>query len=693
MKTDKVYYDEAKAILEDPQKIASAGDVKELIEIIQWADRKYYVEDHPVLSDQEYDKLYAILKAVENEHPQWQFDYSPTQNVADGLNSDFEKVDHIRPMLSLDNSYNAEDLREWNGRIERLLDTQSVQYTVEPKFDGASISAWVSEHQIQRVLTRGNGTTGDDITRNARQIKSLPQYIRHEEDLAQAEIRGEVVMKWTHFDNYNEWLVNEGKSPMVNPRNAASGSLRMKDPKELKRRKLTAFMYHVSYYEAIEKRPFDTHLGALEWLQAMGFQTALKYTQICTGIEEVVQYCRDFELRRDDLGFEIDGMVVKVNALSLQDKLGSTAHHPRWAMAYKFAAKQATSKLERVEYQVGRTGSVTPVAKIEPVFVGGVTISSVSLFNEDAIREKDLMLGDVVVVERSGDVIPYIRKSLAELRTGDEKPILFPGQCPVCQTPLLKEENDAAWRCPNYDCEAQIEERLIHFVSKNAMDIKHIGESHIRKLYEMKMIRKPEDIYTMDVGLLEGQEGYGEKTIENMRAAIEESKDRAAHRVLFALGVRHVGQVTAQNICLQLKDSLWELEAWTREELEAIDDVGPIVARSVWEYFRSESARETLHSLESSGVNLAIAQKEQNTEGPLSGKTILFTGAMNMKRKEAEELAESRGASILSGVSAKLDYLVVGEKAGSKLQKAEKLGTVKILTEEQFLDLINTDGS
>ncbi len=691
MKTDKEYFDFAKAVIQNTEPIDSATKVQSLIETIQWADRKYYVEDNPMLSDTEYDLLFAKLKLTEGENPQWQFSYSPSQNVADGLNDDFEKVNHLQPMLSLDNSYNDEDLRDWNERIKKILGDQKFEFTVEPKFDGASISAWISEHSIERVLTRGNGTTGDDITRNARQIKSLPQYVSYEENLAQAEVRGEVVMKWTDFDNYNAYLESEGKPPMVNPRNAASGSLRMKDPMELQKRRLSAFMYHVSYFRPENERPYDTHLGALKWLEKLGFQTALKYTGQCADIEGVIQYCLDFEAKRDDMGFEIDGMVVKVNSLAQQEELGSTAHHPRWAMAYKFKAKQATTKLERVEYQVGRTGAITPVAKIEPVFVGGVTISSVSLFNEDTIRDKDLKLGDVVVVERSGDVIPYIRKSLPELRTGAEKEIEFPAACPVCETTLIKEDEDVAWRCPNYDCPAQNEERLIHFVSKNAMDIKSMGESHVRKFYQMGMIRKPEDIYTMDLEVLRGEEGYGDKTIENLRTAIEESKNRAPNRVLFALGVRHVGQTTAKNIVQQLDHSLWEIERWSIEELESIEDIGPKVAKSIYEYFHSASAKDTLTSLERSGVNLEIQKQKEISNSALNGKTFLFTGAMQMKRAEAEEMAEAKGGKILSGVSSKLDYLVVGEKAGSKLAKAEKLGTVNILTEDEFLELIKTN--
>ncbi len=687
MKSDKEYYDTARYLISNQETIDSEKAVKELIEIIQWADKKYYVQDKPVLTDKEYDTLFSLLKNIEKKHPEWEWSFSPTKRVAEGLNERFEKVEHIVPMLSLNNSYNAEDLIDWDRKNMNSLVVQEVEYTVEPKFDGASISLQIDKHSYDKVLTRGNGVVGDDITINAQQIKSLPMYVPISSDLGTVEVRGEVVMAYKDFREYNEKLLARGEEPMANPRNAASGSLRMKNPEDVSERNLTAFLYHVSYVEnEIEGWNIKTHYDFLTWLDRLSFTTPIEYTEVCQGIAAVIAYCQDFEERRDDLPFEIDGMVIKVNSLDWQDKLGSTAHHPRWAMAYKFKARQANTKLLNIEFQVGRTGIITPVAKLEPVYVGGVTISSVSLFNEENIAEKNIRIGDTVVVERAGDVIPYIVRSIPELRPEDALKLEFPERCPSCDFKLTKVESEAAWRCDNYDCPEQVVGRLAHFVSKDAMDIQYMGESIVERLVQEGFILKPEDIYTFDVDRLLTLEGFKEKSVSNLKAAIEQSKHRPLHNILFALGIRHVGITTAKMLVRQVEKDLLELQEWSQEKLQALEDVGPKVARSVFDFFHSQSSLHTLDSLGRSGVVLTKSQESVSRD--LEGKTFLFTGTLTVKRKEAEARVEALGARILGSVSSKLDFLVVGENAGSKLDKAKKLENVNILQEEQWNEMM-----
>ncbi len=688
MVTDKEYYEAARSFIDKPTSVDSKAQVKELIKILQWADKKYYVQDQPVLTDKEYDTLFALLKSVESQHPDWLLANSPTQRVAEGLNENFEKVEHIVPMLSLSNSYNAEDLLEWDLKNRTSLEVDAIEYTVEPKFDGASISVQIQDHQYARVLTRGNGVIGDDITKNARRINSLPMYVPMPPELGTVEVRGEVVIAFKDFEAYNQKLIARGDQPMANPRNAASGSLRMKNPEDVAERNLTAFLYHVSYVEnEIEGWDVASHYDYLEWLDRLSFTTPLKYTGKFQDISGVIEYCQDFEEKRDTLPFEIDGMVVKVNKLAWQDRLGSTAHHPRWAMAYKFKARQANTRLLNIDFQVGRTGIVTPVAKLEPVFVGGVTISSVSLFNEENIAEKNIRIGDTVVVERAGDVIPYIVRSVPELRPEDATEFQFPSQCPSCGFNLVKEESEAAWRCNNYDCDEQVVGRLAHFVSKDAMDIGNMGESVVEKLVQVGLIKKPEDIYTFDVDQLLTMEGFKEKSVTNLKSAIETSKGRPLHNVLFALGIRHVGITTAKTLVRQVERNLMELEEWSEEKLQGLDDVGPKVAKSVYDFFHTESTLKTLYTLRDAGVQLE--KKESNSSGGLTDKTFLFTGTMSIKRKDAEARVEALGARILGSVSSKLDYLIVGENAGSKLDKAKKLNNVTILEEAQWEEMMS----
>jgi DNA ligase (NAD+) len=673
-------------------------EIENLRKVLRFHEYRYAVMDDPLLADYEYDQLYKQLEKIEEDNPALLTGDSPTQRVAKGLTKDFPTVQHLVGMLSLENSYNAEDLLDWDRKARELSGLEEVEYCAEPKFDGASISLIYENDLLVRAATRGDGVQGDDITPNIKQIKSVPLSAAFSDyGVQQIEIRGEVLMSKKSFKKYNDDLAAAGLPPLANPRNAASGSLRIKDPAEVKRRNLEAFLYHVSYFTAdgLDEQTgkkgdvaLSTHSNSLAMLWNLGFRSPVKEKRLFKNIQEVIDYAKAFEADRDNLPYEIDGMVIKVNSIELQDKLGQTTHHPRWAIAYKFKARQGTSKLRSVEFQVGRTGSVTPVAKIDPVPIGGVTVGSISLFNEDVIKEKDLMIGDTVLVERAGDVIPYIVKSQAELRDGSETPIVFPKKCPVCDHKLVKPEEEAVWRCINPTCPAQVVERIIHFVSKDAMDIRSFGEANVKKFYELGLLKSIPGIYHISFEKISTLEGFGKKSIDNLTAAIEKSKLQPLHRVIFGLGIRYVGETTAK-ILANAINYLPDAANLSQEELLNLEDVGPKVAGSIYEFFRNTDNLELLKQLEASGVNLRSTKKQAQAGGNLEGQTFLFTGTlMQLKRTEAEEMVEANGGKLLGGVSSKLNYLVVGEDAGSKLEKAKKITSIHVITEQEFLTLI-----
>ncbi|MBK7097855.1 MAG: NAD-dependent DNA ligase LigA [Sphingobacteriales bacterium] len=679
----------------DDTVLQSVQETETLRQILRFHEYRYYILDDPLIADTQYDRLYKLLERTEKAYPEHITQDSPTQRVGKNITGNFVTVQHLVPMLSLDNSYSSDDLKDFDRKAKQATGLQQITYCVEPKFDGGSISLIYENDFLARGATRGNGIEGDDITSNIKQIRTVPLSAAFSKyGIQQIEIRGEVLINKNNFKKYNEELIEKGLVPLANPRNAASSTLRIKDAAELRRRNLEAFVYHISYYSLLpgSETPvaLKTHEGALKLLWDMGFRSPQKEKMIFNQIENVIAYCNEFEEKRDNLPYEIDGMVIKVNDIALQEELGMTSHHPRWAIAFKFKARQATSKLLNVEFQVGRTGSITPVAKIEPVYIGGVTVSSISLFNEDIIKEKDLKIGDAVLVERAGDVIPYIVKSLAELRTGDEREIVFPEKCPVCHNELFKEDGEAVWRCVNIECPAQVVERMIHFASKDAMDIRGFGEANVRKFYEQGWLADIPGIYKLDFNKIALLEGFGKKSIDNLRQAIEQSKQQPLHRLIFGLGIRHVGETTAKALAQKI-NHLFELKGFTEEQLQTLDDIGPIVAGSIYHFFHNESNIQMLEELEELGVQMQNPNSSTTAGGSLLGQTFLFTGTLpTLKRSDAEAMAEARGGKILSGVSAKLNYLVVGEEAGSKLEKAKKLGTVKIISEEEFLKLINS---
>lgn len=673
--------------------IISSDSIHLLRDVLRFHEYNYYVVNEPLISDYEFDILYKSLEKIEKAHPELITEDSPTQRVGSSLNTSFTTVPHLVPMLSLENSYNAEDLLDWDRKVRELAGTSEVEYCVEPKFDGASISLIYQNNMLQRAATRGNGVEGEEITANIKQIRTVPLSATFTDfNIQQIEIRGEVLMNKSSFKSYNDQLVEQQLPPLANPRNAAAGALRMKDPQDVKKRNLEAFLYHVSYIlqdknVGNENMP-NTHYKMLEMLWKMGFKSPVNEMKVAASIHEVIRYVEEYETKRDNLPYEIDGMVIKVNHLALQEQLGMTTHHPRWAMAFKFKARQGTSILRKVEFQVGRTGSITPVAKIDPVPIGGVTVSSISLFNEDVVREKDLRIGDTVLVERAGDVIPYIVKPLQELRIGTEEPIVFPKNCPVCSDVLFKPEDEAVWRCININCSAQVVERIIHFVSKDAMDIKSFGEANVRKFYEKGLLKDIPGIYKLDFTQISQMEGFGSKSIENLEKAIQQSKSQPLYRLLFALGIRYVGETTAKtlsNAVLHLKD----LKDYSVEQLQRLDDVGIKVATSIVSFFQNPDNIAMLTELEDLGIKLTNEKKENAPSGDLQGLNFLFTGTLTqLKRSEAEAMVEQQGGNIVSGVSSKLNYLVVGEDAGSKLEKAKKINTIKVISEEDFLKMI-----
>jgi len=684
------------ALLKDTAAI-SASQLALLRQILRFHEYRYYVEDNPLVSDEEYDRLYKKLEAFEAANPASITPDSPTQRVGANLTGQFATVRHLVPMLSLENSYNSDDLGDWDKKVQEAAGGTQIRYCVEPKFDGASISLLYENDQLVRAVTRGDGIEGEDVTANIRQIRSIPLSAPFSSyGIQQIEIRGEVMMSKASFQKFNDKQAEAGLPILANPRNAASGSLRLKDPAAVRSRGLDAFLYHISDTVLIPgKTPtglLDSHSGNLALLWKCGLRSPTKESEIFDNIETVVAHVGDFEAMRDTLPYEIDGMVIKVDEIALQEHLGMTSHHPRWAMAYKFKARQATSVILAVEFQVGRTGAITPVAKIEPVFLAGVTISSISLFNEDIIREKDLCIGDTVLVERAGDVIPNIVKPLEELRKGTQTPIIFPTECPVCHAALHKPEGESVWRCINPNCEAQVVEKMIHFVSKDAMDIRSFGESNVRKFYKLGMLPDIPGIYKLDIEKIGQMEGFGKRSIDNLSGAIEKSKAQPLYRLIFGLGIRYVGETTAKVLAKKVA-SLWELKDFSEEQLMELEDIGPKVAGSIYDFFQAPQSIELLQELESLGLNFRGQKTALPPSGaqPFEGLSFLFTGTLeHLKRSDAEAMVEAKGGKILSGVSAKLNYLVAGAAAGSKLDKAKKLNTVNIITEAEFINMVAT---
>lgn len=678
----------------------SISQIEELRNVLKYHEYKYAVTNNPVISDYEYDQLFKKLESLESSYPDKITKDSPTQRVASDLTPDMDAVEHLSPMLSLGNSYNGEDLMDFDQQIKRLLkiaEDDDIEYCVEPKFDGGSLAIIYNQDYLVRSATRGNGIKGEEITANAKAIPSIPLKANFSGlGIEKVELRGEGLIRVENFQTINKKREADGLSVFANPRNAATGGLRMKDPNETRKRGIEVFMFQIGVALDANGKDmlpsFKTHFKGIKVLRSLGFKVPKEAIKECKSIKEAIAFCDYWQEKRTTYPYEIDGMVVKVNSLALQERAGFTQHHPRWAIAFKFKAKQATTILVDVEYQIGKIGSVTPVAKVEPVQLAGVTVSSISLHNADFIATKDLRVGDKVLIERAGDVIPYIVKSFPELRDSSVVPIDFPTHCPSCNTELIKAENEAAWRCLNINCTEQIKQRMYFHVSKNAMDIDGFGPSYIDRFYEEGWIKDLSDIYNLDYDKIATLEGFGKRSGENLEKAINKAKANPIHRFLHSLSIHHFGKKASKLIAENIAHVL-DLRQWTYDDFVDIKDIGPVVAENVVTYFKDEENIALLQKMESLGVNLTQTDDDKplqfSEDAIFAGKSILFTGTLHkMGRKEAQELAAKAGAKNISAVSSKLNILVVGEKAGSKLKKAQALGTVEILTEDEFIEMV-----
>jgi len=666
----------------------------DLRKVIGFHDWKYYVQNDAVISDYEYDQLFRLLKKVEEQFPELTTHDSPTQRVACALTKEFPEVKHLVPMLSLDNSYDEADLTEFDRRVRDLTETEHIEYCVEPKFDGASIALVYEDDLLVRGATRGDGAVGEEITNNVKVLRSLPLSAKFSKyGIKKAELRGEVIINKEKFRAINEKRLEEGLPVFQNPRNTASGALRMQDAKEVAGRGLEGFIYHLAYAVDSHGRnmlrdKIKKHSETLEILYELGFKSPFEIKKVCSSIKEVAQFCENWQEKRDSFPYEIDGMVVKVNEFRLQELTGATSHHPRWAMAYKFKARQATTRLNNVFFSVGRTGAITPIAQVEPVQLAGVTISNISLFNEDILKEKDVRIGDMVLIERAGDVIPYIVKSIPEARKGHEKIVHFPKECPSCRSKLVKEAGEAIIRCVNVNCPVQVVGRIIHFCSGGAMDIRGLGGALVYKFYEAGLLKSIADIYRLDFDKIKEMEGFGEKSVSNLRNAIEASKSQPVQRVIYGLGIRYIGETTAKTLTKNI-NHLLDLKGKTVEQLKEMEDIGPKVAGAIAEFFHNKDNIHLIHELEKLGVNMISEKTSSVRSDKLHGQTFLFTGTLEkFSRDEAEKMVEENGGKNVGSVSSKLNYLVVGNSPGSKLDKAKKINTVKVINEDEFLEMV-----
>ncbi len=661
----------------------AAQRITELREQIRHHDYRYYVEARPEISDAEYDALLQELRALEAEFPELVTPDSPTQRVAGQPVEAFRPVEHVETMLSLDNATTADQLREFEARLARALPDARFTYVCEPKIDGLGVALLYRRGRFVRGATRGDGRVGEEITQNLRTIRSLPIVLRGRlAETEEAEVRGEVFMPRAEFEKLNRALEERGEPTFANPRNAAAGSLRQKDPAVTARRPLDVFLYHVSRAETLG---FTSYWETLEALREAGFRTDPR-AERCRTLDEVLAYCARLEAERDALGYEADGVVVKVDALEHQRRLGSTSHHPRWAIAFKFAARQATTVVQAIEVQVGKTGALTPVAKLQPVELAGVTIRSVSLHNEDEIRRKDVRVGDTVLIERAGDVIPYVVQVVLARRPPGTRPFAFPDRCPACGGVAFRPPGEAYWRCLNTACPAQLKERLKHFGSRRAMDIEHLGDAAIDQLVDRGMVGDFADLYHLTVEQVAGLERFAEKSAENLVRAIQASKTRGLGRLLNALGIRLVGERVAALLARRF-GSMDRLRQVSLEELSALHGVGPQIAQSVVKFFADETNQKVVDRLAEAGV---VMTEEGVEEGPrpLAGKTFVLTGTLRrLSREAAREHIERLGGRVTGSVSRRTDYVVVGEAPGSKVDEARRLG-VALVDEPAFLALV-----
>jgi DNA ligase (NAD+) len=641
------------------------------------------VLNRPEISDEEYDRLERELRDLEARHPDLVTPDSPTQRVGEQPAEGFPQFVHRVPMLSLDNTYSEEELREFEARIFRIVGTREMEYVAELKVDGLSMALHYERGRFVRGVTRGNGVRGDDVTPNVRAIRAVPLVLAGDDPPAALEARGEVFFPRSRFEAMNRDRVERELEPFANPRNAAAGTIKSLDPKVTAGRGLDLFVYSVAH---LEGAPVRSQWEALERLQGWGLKTN-PASRLCPGLAAVLEYCAEWREKRDGLPYEIDGVVVKVNSYALQEELGFTSKFPRWAIAYKYPARQATSVVEDIGVYVGRTGKITPVAHLRPVYLGGVTVARVTLHNEEEVARKDVRRGDTVVVERGGDVIPKVVAVVEANRAPGAEPWAPPTRCPVCDADLIKPEGEVDRRCPNASCPAQIEQRLQHFAGRSAMDIEGLGEALVHQLVERSLVRSFADLYRLTLEQLVDLERMAEKSAQNLLGQIDASKHRELHRLVFGLGIRFVGERAARLLARHFR-SLEAIASATVEEIDAIYEIGPVVARSVADWFAEEANRELVRRLAEAGVNTAEAGEAPVSQA-FQGKTFVLTGGLQtMTRAEAKAAIEARGGRVTSSVSKKTDYVVFGEDPGSKLDQAREL-KVACLDEEGFRKLLN----
>jgi DNA ligase (NAD+) len=657
------------------------GRIEDLREQVRYHNRRYHVQDSPEISDAEYDALYNELEALEGEHPELVTPDSPTQRVGGEPVEGFEEVRHSVPMLSLANARKVADLREWDARVRRLLgDDESPRYVTERKIDGLAVSLRYENGRFVRGATRGNGTIGEEVTANLSTVRSIPDRL-DDSPPPVLEPRGEVYMTLEDFENLNQRQEEEGKPHFANPRNAAAGAIRQLDSRITARRPLKVYLYGIG--EGGDG--FESHSAMLDRLKDYGLRA--NPHKLHDSIESVVEECLAAASERESLPYQIDGVVVKVDSREQQLALGSVARAPRWAIAFKFEPLAGRTKLLDVVVKVGRTGALTPQAVLEPVNVGGVMISRATLHNEDYIKEKGILVGDAVIVERAGDVIPQVVKPVTEERNGDEHAFEMPTRCPVCDEPVSRPEGEVVTRCVNARCPAQALEHIIHWSSKSAMDVDGLGEKLATRLFDLGFIKDVAEVYDLRAEQLIPLEGFGEKSAENLIAAIEKSKERPFSSVLYALGIRHVGAVTADLIATRFggKDLLRGVEV---EQLTDINGLGEVVARAVVEYFDLDDNRNLIERLMERGLDFERVEGSPS-EGPLAGKRVVITGTLDRPRSYYVERLEAAGGTFTSSVSKNTDYVLAGEEAGSKLQKARELG-VPVLDDAGFEELLSS---
>ncbi len=648
---------------------------------IEHNDYRYYVLDEPEIADAEYDLLMQKLKILEAEYPEIITPDSPTQRVAGAPIESFQKVTHRVSMLSLDNAFGAEDLRSFDQRIKRMSALENLEYVLELKIDGLTAVLTYEDGRLVRAATRGDGVIGENVTHNIRTIKSIPLKLKQPVNI---EIRGEVYMDKRRFEKLNQRRIEREEQPFANPRNAAAGTVRQLDPRIASERSLDYLAYDQIY---LGDGNLTTHTDVLSYLEELGFKVNQRW--LCSDIEEVIKITEEWTERRNDLFFEIDGMVIKINDLALRDELGTTAKSPRWATAYKFPAQQRTTIVNDIEPSVGRTGAITPVAILEPVEVAGSTVSRATLHNEDELRRKDVRIGDTVVIQKAGDVIPEVVKVVLSKRTGDEKEFEMPKVCPVCGAHVVREVGEAKHHCTNnLGCPAQVKEGIVHFVARNAMNLEKVGPSVIDRLLEKGLIKDVADIYYIKKEDLLQLERMGEKSADNVIAAIEKSRDRSLDRLIFGLGIRHVGSGAARVLTEKYR-SIDELMNVSEDLLLELDEIGPKIAESIVNFFSEEKNRELIEKLRQGGVKVEMESVEEGEKDiSLAGKSFVFTGGLEtVSRSEAKEMVLSKGGKVSSSVSKKTGFVVVGKEPGSKYEKAKELG-VTILTEEKFKELI-----